>query len=216
MATVEPTERIAALDGSTLEYTDIPIHAGTLDIPFDKPFRLPAIREHSHEELGTLLSLTYDLFVTNWQRVRFGPCIEGAVFELELEKEPEIFAMLDGYLTVHLSPGPAHMHLCIGPTEGLGKGSHGGKTPPALAQKRRCSRAAFFTITSAGSCTPGSWGVRLWNGEGLQMITFFLPSPHLNDELKPQRQPDWSRLDLWFALRRRYLGERAEDQVRPQ
>jgi hypothetical protein len=108
------------------------------------------------------------------------------------------------------------MHLCIGPTEGLGKGSHGGKTPPELAQKRRCSRAAFFTITSEGSGSPSSWGVRLWNGEGLQMITCFLPSPHLNDELKPQRQPDWSRLDLWLALRRRYLGERAEDQVHPQ
>jgi hypothetical protein len=213
MAAIAPTEVIVTLDGSTLEYTDIPIHKGTFAIPFNKPFRLPAIREHSSEELGTLLSLTYDLFVTNWKQVRFGPCIEGAVFELELLEEPQHFAILDGYLTVHFPPGPAHMHLCIGATEGLGKGSHGGKTPPELAQKRLCSRAAFFRTMAQGSCTPGSWGIRLWNGEGLQMITFFLPSPFLNDELKPQREPDWSRLGLWNELRRRYLGEAAEDQA---
>lgn len=202
------TERLSHLDGSTIEYTDIPIVAGTLPIAFNKPLRLPAIRERTYEERGTLLSLAYDLFVRNWNRVRFGPCIEGAVFELELPSEPEDFAMLDGYLTIDLPPGPAHFHLCIGATEGLHKER---KTPPELSRQRLCSRAAFFRTLSPGSCTPGSWGVRLWNGDGQQMLSVFLPSPFLDDRLKPQREPDWSRLALWHELRQRYLGESADE-----
>ena len=213
MATVEVTERLPHLDGSTMEYTDIPIHAGTLEVPFNKPLRLAAIAERTLEERGTLLSLTHDLFVRNWSAIRFGPCIEGCVFELELPSQPEVFSVLDGYLTVEFPPGPAHFHICIGPTEGLGKGDHGGKTPPALAKKRQCGRAAFFRTLAAGSCTPGSWGIRMWNGDGEQMLSFFLPSPYLDDRLKRLREPDWSRLALWHELRQRYLGERPEDQA---
>lgn len=201
---MEPTERVNALDGTVVEYTDIPIRAGTMPWPFNKPLRLPAIRERTPEELGTLLSLSYELFVRNWNRVRFGPCIEGAVYELELTAPPEGFSMLDGYLTVEIAPGPAHFHLCLGATEGLHKDD---KTPVELARKRRCSRAALFRILSEGGCTPGSWGVRLWNGDREQMITVFLPSPYLDDRLKRLREPDWSRLGLWNELRARYLGE---------
>jgi hypothetical protein len=198
------TEKQTLLDGSVLELTNIPIQPGA-DVPHNKPLRLPEIRQRTPEARGTLLSLAYDLFVVNWQKVRFGPCIEGAVFELELTSEPEDFAVLDGYLTVVLPPGPQHFHLCIGPTRGL----HPHTTPPELSRVRQCSRAAFFRTLSDG-CTPGSWGLRLWNGAGEQMLSVFLPSPYLDDRLKPVRTPDWSRLGLWNDLRARYLGERVE------
>lgn len=207
---VSPTEILAHLDGSQLELTDIPIHAGTAAVPANKPLRLAQIEEMTAAERGTLLSLCHDLFVARWRDVRFGTCIEGAVFELELTARPDVFSVLDGYLTVVFPPGPAHFHLCIGATGGLG--THA--TPAALAAQRLCSRAAFTRSLSAGACTPGSWGVRLWNGSGEQMLSIFLPSPFLDDRLKPQREPDWSRLALWNELRARYLGE-TEPQALP-
>ena len=59
------------------------------------------------------------------------------------------------------------------------------------------------------------WGILLWNGAEEQMITLYLPSPFLDDRLKPMREPDWSRLALWNQLRARYLGE-TEPQPIPE
>jgi hypothetical protein len=202
-APVPPTEIVAELDGGHTELYDIPIRPGTLAHPPGKILRLAKMRDRTCEELGTLLSLCKDLFVDHFRRIRFGPCIQGAVFELELASEPEAFSLLDGYLTVTLPPGPAHFHLCIGETRGLGRD----RTPDALAQQRQCRRAAFVRTLRASDCTPGSWAVRLWNGAGEQMVTVFLPSPFLDDALR--RIPaDYARLSLWNDLRARYLGER--------
>src|SRR5262245_17120920 len=113
-AAIPPTERIKHADGSVVELTDIPIHPGTLAVRSDKPLRLAQMEGRGPVELGTLLSLCRDLLVKSWDRVRFGPCIEGAVFELQLSSQPQEFSVLDGYLTVVIPPGPAHFHLCIG------------------------------------------------------------------------------------------------------
>ena len=75
-----------------------------------------------------------------------------------------------------------------------------------VANRRQCSRVSFYREFGEGRCVPGSWGIRLWNGDGDQMCTFFLPNPFLNAEQKLQ-SPDWSRLSLWNELRARYLGE---------
>jgi hypothetical protein len=105
--------------------------------------------------------------------------------------------MLDGYLTV--DTGPWHFHLCVNDHRGAS---------PALARIRRVGRAAFFR-THGGTCTPGSWGLRLWNGRGEQMITVFFPSPFLDDDLEPLNKPCWGRTTLWEDLRRRYAGANA-------
>lgn len=210
MISIAPTEVVRHLDGSQLELTDLPICAATAEVPANKPLRLAQIEAMSAAERGTLLSLCHDLFVTWWRGVTFGPCIEGAVFELQLTAPPETFSVLDGYLTVVFPPGPSHFHLCIGPTRGLGARA----TPEALAAQRRCSRVAFTRSLSSTTCTPGSWGLRFWNGAGEQMLSVFLPSPFLDDRQRPQRDPDWSRLQLWDELRARYLGE-TEPQPRP-
>jgi hypothetical protein len=208
MASIAPTEIVPQLDGSQLELTDLPIHAGTAEFAANKPLRLARIEELSVAERGTLLALCHDLFVERWRDVRFGPCIEGCVFELELTARPDVFSLLDGYLTIVFPPGPAHFHLCIAPTRGLGA-----PTPEALAAQRLCSRVAFTRTLSAGACTPGSWGLRFWNGAGEQMLSAFLPSPFLDDRLKPVREPDWSRLAAWNELRARYLGETAPQPI---
>ena len=125
---------------------------------------------------ATLLGLARELFEDHWQHVIFGPCIEGAVFEGRFPERPRL-SLLDGYLTVEVAGGSWHFHLCIGPHEGTA----GLPTPPALAEWRRCRRAAFFAnLDPAGR--PGSWGFRMWNGHGEQMLTVFTPNPWLDPE----------------------------------
>ena len=140
--------------------------------------------------------LVRDLFARNWQRIVVGPCIEGAVFEVSFQEPPEL-RELDGYLTVDL--GPWHFHLCIG--------KHRGSPSPELREKRPVARVSIWERRGTGCVHGRSWGLRMWNGYGEQMTTVFLPSPWLTDEMKVQKEPDWSRLDLYYRLREKYLGE---------
>lgn len=201
---VAPTETRTELDGSQVEYTDIPLAPAQLEVAHNRVLRKEQIADLTAERRGTLLSLCFDLFVGGWREVVFGPCIQGAVFELQSNAEPTLFSYLDGYLTVGLEPRPSHMHLCIGPHQGLKN-----ETPSELARVRQCARAAFSrTLGDEGA--PHTWSIQLWNGSGEQMISFFLPSPFLDlAREKPLRQPEWSHLTLWNTLRARYLGELA-------
>ena len=45
----------------------------------------------------------------------------------------------------------------------------------------------------------------MFNGDGDQMVTVLLPNPYLDDTDRMVDEPDWSRLDLWDALRARFL-----------
>ena len=141
--------------------------------------------------------LLTELFSVHWSGISAGPVIEGAAYEIRFTARPTV-SMLDGYLTVDL--GDWHFHLCVG--------EHRGAPSPELAALRRVARAAFFR-TDGGSCVPGSWGVRLWNGHGEQMITIFLPNPWLDDAQQRTREPRWEKTALWEALRARYAGDSA-------
>ena len=155
---------------------------------------------------ASLLALLREIFEEHWEHVIFGPCIEGAVFEGRFARRPRL-SLLDGYLTVQVEGSESwHFHLCIGPH----RGSASLPTPPALAEWRRCGRAAFFLNRDRGG-RPSAWGFRMWNGRDEQMLTVFFPNPWLD----PARQryvetPDWSRLDLWMRLRERHAGVPAE------
>lgn len=156
----------------------------------------------------TLLALMRDLFEVHWSKIVFGPCIQGAVFEIRLTQPPKKLSLLDGYLTVDL--GDWHFHLCIGEH----RGTKANPTPEALAKIRRASKAAFFR-TIGKSCAGGSWGFRIWNGAGEQMMTVFFPNPYLDERFKPQK-PDWSRLALWNELRLKYLPGAMEWRPSPE
>jgi hypothetical protein len=101
--------------------------------------------------------------------------------------------MLDGYMTVDV--GAWHFHLCVE--------DHRGAPTPEMARLRRVGRAAFFR-TDGGSCVPGSWGLRLWNGRGEQMITVFFPNPWLDDDDRRLQSPRLEKTALWEDLRSRY------------
>ena len=167
---MERTQIAQNLDGSTTKYTDIPLAPGRLE------------------------RLLRELFEQHWREIIFGPCIQGAVFELRLFEPPKKIAMFDGYLTV--DTGSWHLHLCID--------EHKDVPVPELARHRQASRAAFFHDSRSTGHVPGSWGLRLWNGLGEQMITVFFPNPYLTDEQQILREPDWSRLALWEQVRQKY------------
>lgn len=175
VAAPAPTERRTEPDGRVSELFDLP---------------------HDEANLFRLFEL---LFAKHATEITFGPCIEGAVFEIHADKPGEL-TMLDGYLTVDF--GAWHFHLCIG--------EHRGTTtkpcPAELASHRRVKRAALFR-SRGHSCLPASWGLRLWNGHNEQMITVFFPNPYLDETGHHRlREPDWSRLNLWDAVRREFLG----------
>ncbi len=138
--------------------------------------------------------LLTELFSNHWQDVFVGPVIEGAAYEIRFTDRPGL-SMLDGYLTVDL--GAWHFHLCVN--------DHRGAATPEQARLRRVARAAFLH-TDGGSCVPGSWGLRLWNGHGQQMITVYFPNPWLDDDAGRLREPRWEKLALWDQLRTRYTG----------
>lgn len=190
-------------DGAITEYDYIPIQTGMMwGNGYNRRLDLGKAKTKSIEELGSLAFLCRDIFLEHWNKIVFGSCIEGAVFEIMLTEQPKV-TLWDGYLTVILPPGPAHFHLCIGRTVGVGKN----KTPEKLAQKRQCKKVAFFRSARENGCVPESYGIRLWNGDGDQMITFFLPNPYITDKQKILKKPDWNRLELWRELRKQHLGE---------
>lgn len=170
-----PTETITEPDGRRSEF---------FDLPPDEP---------------TLLRLFKRLFEEHASEIVFGPCIQGAVFEIHVDKPAEI-TMLDGYLTADF--GTWHFHLCIG----AHRGTTANPCPPELARHRQVKRAAL--VRSRGhSCLPASWGLRLWNGHDEQMITVFFPNPYLDATGHHRlREPDWSRLYLWDLVRLEFLG----------
>lgn len=141
------------------------------------------------DRVGRLLG---ELFADHWKEIFAGPVIEGAAYEIRFTTKPAL-STLDGYLTVDL--GAWHFHLCVG--------DHSGAPTPEQARLRRVARAAFFH-TDGGSCVPGSWGLRLWNGHGEQMITVYFPNPWLDEDGGRLREPRWEKLALWEDLRTRY------------
>ena len=138
--------------------------------------------------------LLTEVFGEHWAAISAGPVIDGAAYEIRFTGAPKL-SMLDGYLTV--DTGPWHFHLCVN--------DHRGAATPYLARVRRVARAAFFR-TDGGSCVPGAWGLRLWNGRGEQMITVYFPNPWLDDDLERVREPRWELTALWDDLRKRYGG----------
>ena len=72
-------------------------------------FRLPT-------DEASLQALLRDLFEQHWDKITFGPLIQGAAWEIRAPHAPTHIGMLDGYLTVAF--GTSHFHLCIGPRVG--------------------------------------------------------------------------------------------------
>jgi len=155
---------------------------------------------------GSLEELLRELFERHWDKVTFGPLLQGAAWEIRAPHAPTQVGMLDGYLTVAF--GISHFHLCIGPH----KGTRSSPTPEALARHRRTARAELYRrLDKSGA--PVSWGLRLFNGHDEQQVTILLPNPFLSADDKVLKTPDWSRLELWDRLRAPWLGATEPDPL---
>ena len=155
---------------------------------------------------GSLEELLRDLFEQHWDKITFGPLIQGAAWEIRASHAPSQIGVLDGYLTVAF--GISHFHLCIGPR----KGTRSSPAPAALARHRRTARAELYRrLDKSGA--PVSWGLRLFNGHDEQQVTILLPNPFLSTDDKVLKTPDWSRLELWDRLRARWLGATEPDPL---
>lgn len=151
--------------------------------------------------------LLRDLFERYWERLTFGPMIQGAAYEIRCPQAPTKIGLFDGYLTIFF--GRTHFHLCIGEN----KGSPKNPTPEALRHHRRTVRAEFFRGLN-GERVPVNWGLRLFNGGGEEQMTVFFPNPFLGDDDDILEIPDWSRLAVWEDLLRRYLGREPDGRDR--
>src|SRR5687767_14188512 len=99
---------------------------------------------------ATLERLLRELFEVHWDKLVFGPIIQGAACEFQAPHAPTHVGLLDGYLTVAF--GAPHFHLCIGPT----RGSRHSPTPPGPPRLRRCAAPDFSGLLSfVGPPAPG-------------------------------------------------------------
>src|SRR5882724_10766941 len=98
-----PSERVTDPDGAIVEILPLPSDEASLE------------------------ELLRDLFEKHWDKIIFGPLIQGAAWEIRAPHAPTHVGMLDGYLTVAF--GASHFHLCIG----AHKGPRNNPTPEALA-----------------------------------------------------------------------------------
>lgn len=144
------------------------------------------------------------LFEKHWQGLVFGPLIQGAAYEFRCPSAPRKITLFDGYLTVHFGGG-GHFHLCIG--ENMGSDSN--PTPAALRAHRKPSKAQLFRGFGRDG-KPLSWGFEMWNGKDEPMISVFFPNPFLTDDDRIADAPDFSRLSVWRAVARTWLGREPE------
>lgn len=142
----------------------------------------------------SLLNLMHILFDEYWDDIWFGVLVEGAAWEVAAPNAAKRISLLDGYATIDF--GRWHFHLCIGEHKDSG---------PELGRIRRCSRAEMYRSLGSDG-TPHSWGIRMFNGRGEQMMTAMLPNPFLTKTQQIRDELDFSQLELWDRLRELYLG----------
>ena len=147
-------------------------------------FTLPARED-------VLLNLLNDCFV-EWEHIRIGPVIPGALWEIRPPCKPNI-TLRNGYATVDFQDW--QFHLCIGEPKDV---------RPEIAALRRTGLVELYRRLNWWG-QPVRCGLRLLNGAGDQQVSFMLPSPFITDDLAIMKEPDWGRLALWDLLCRKYL-----------
>lgn len=147
-----------------------------------------------------LEALFRDLFENHWDKLIFGPMIEGGAYELRCPGKPRSINVGGGYFTVHWGRG-GHFHLCIGEN----KGSPEFPTPPELVAHRRPGSAELVRCLDKNG-HPVTWSLQMKNGHGESTLSIYFPNPFLTDEDGIADTPDFSRLALWHYVLGAYAG----------
>ncbi|MDB5725950.1 MAG: hypothetical protein JWQ16_2704 [Novosphingobium sp.] len=143
---------------------------------------------------ASLEVLFRDLFENHWDKLTFGPMIQGGAYELRCPGPPKSINVSAGYFTVHWGRG-GHFHLCIGE-------SHA--EPDVVAHRRPSKVELVRGLDKEGH--PVTWSLRAENGRGESTLSIYFPNPFIRDEDGLADAPDWSRLALWHDVLARYAG----------
>ncbi len=135
-----------------------------------------------------------DIFENYWDRIVFGPLIDGAAYEMQCSRAPTRSDLSNGYLTLWF--GGTHFHICIGDV-------------PGAPDNRPAAARIFRMIDKAGA--PSSWGFEMRNGKNESMMAIFFQSPFLSRDDGIEDEPHWERLAMWREVSARYLGREPED-----
>lgn len=135
-----------------------------------------------------------DIFTRYWDRLTYGPILDGVAYELTCPCAPDRFEMADGYLTIGFN-GP-HFHMCLGP----------GAWPDTEEGRKRMpgSASLFRSLDPTGA--PNSWGFEMRDGAGNPMMSIYFDNPFVLAGDRLAEEPDWSCLSMWRDIARRYLG----------
>ena len=131
LAATFPTETLTEPDGRASELFDLP---------------------HDEDNLFRLFKLLFEQYAAE---ITFGPCIQGAVFEIHVDKPAEL-TMLDGYLTVDLGIvafPPVHRGTPGHKGEPMPSGL--GKSPPGEACFPLSDLGPLLPSGQLGACVCG-------------------------------------------------------------
>lgn len=135
-----------------------------------------------------------DIFNRYWDRLIYGPILDGVAYELTCPVPPDRVELKAGYLT--LGFGGPHFHLCVGP----------GAWPDTPEGRRRMPGAASILRSLDDGGAPNSWSFEMRDGAGSPMMSIYFDNPFLTGPDQLADTPDWSRLSMWREISARYLG----------
>lgn len=145
-----------------------------------------------------------DVFTRYWDRIVFGPVLDGAAYEWTCPCPPDRIECDGEFFTIGFN-GP-HFHLCIGTDAPAAGGDT--QREARMRQLRPASAAIFRSLDARG--TPNSWGFEIRNADDLRVLSIYFPNPFVLSGDQLASEPDWSRLDVWRDISKRYLGRGPE------
>lgn len=143
--------------------------------------------------VGVALSLYLDLFLKYWDKMNFGQCIPGAIFELSLPAKPQNITYRDGFLIIYLPNSAGHLHLAVNELTSASNFE---------IEKRvdLCKKIAFFKGFTAQSKSATDYGIRFWNGKNNQILNVFFG----NDDEEGNFQVTDLHKEIWHNLKEKY------------
>ncbi|WEK45965.1 MAG: hypothetical protein P0Y56_13140 [Candidatus Andeanibacterium colombiense] len=160
----------------------------------DASGRLRTQRWQLSTETGFVHDFVVDIFQRYWDRLTFGPILDGIAYELTCPCAPDRFELSGGYLTVGF--GGPHFHMCIGP----------GAWPDTPEGRLRMPGSASIFRSIDERSAPNSWSFELRDGAGKPMMSIYFDNPFLTGPDQVTCTPEWERLSMWRDISKRYLG----------
>jgi hypothetical protein len=145
-----------------------------------------------------------DVFGTYWDRIVFGPLVEGASYEMQCPCAPTRTDLSNGYLTIWF--GGTHFHLCIGDVHSADPAR---PTTEEWRRERKPAVARLFRMIDSDGA-PSSWGFEMRNGRDDSQLAIFFENPFLSRDDGIEDEPHWERLAMWRDISARYLGRPPE------